>query len=102
MVGDPCYCARHCSGTVSILRTGPAVIGSAVVRVAEMSNLTPPLCARLSRTSDRLVTRSAALRTERASCTDGTGYRTDGARRAGIIWSAGPRTGPRVAARRYP
>jgi hypothetical protein len=31
----------------------------------------------------------------RPSCTDGTSYRTDGTRRAGINSSAGPRTGPR-------
>ena len=42
MVGDPCYCVTLLWGTVSILRTGPAVIGSVVVRVAEISNLTRP------------------------------------------------------------
>ena len=31
----------------------------------------------------------------RASCTDSTGHRTDGTRSPGIIWRAGPRTGPR-------
>jgi len=38
--------------------------------------------------------RSPALCTKRASCTDGTGYRTDDARHAGIIRRTGPRTGP--------
>ena len=42
MAGDPCYCVTLLWGTVSILRTGPAVIGSVVVRVAETSNLTRP------------------------------------------------------------
>lgn len=55
-----------------------------------------------ARTHDRRIMRSTAPCTVRASCTDGTGYRTDGARRTGIIWRAGPRTGPRVAAGNTP
>jgi hypothetical protein len=39
--------------------------------------------------------RSTAPCSMRPSCTDGTSYRTDGTRRAGINSSAGPRTGPR-------
>jgi hypothetical protein len=39
--------------------------------------------------------RSTAQCTVRASCTDDTGHRTDDARCTGIIWRAGPRTGPR-------
>jgi len=38
-----------------------------------------------ARTHDRRIMRSTVPRTMRASCTDDTGYRTDGARRAGII-----------------
>jgi hypothetical protein len=48
-----------------------------------------------ARTHDRRIMRSTASCTTHASCTDDTSYHTDGARRAGIIGSAGPRTGPR-------
>ena len=66
------------------------------------ANVRPLGAGERIRTADLPFTRSTAICNMHASCTDGTGYRTDGARRAGIIWSAGPRTGPRVAARRYP
>jgi len=55
-----------------------------------------------ARTHDRRIMRSTASCTIRASCTDGTGYRIDGSRCAGIIRRAGPRTGPRVAAQAMP
>jgi len=48
-----------------------------------------------ARTHDRRIMRSTASCAMRASCTDGTGNRADGVRRAGIVWRAGPRTGPR-------
>jgi hypothetical protein len=48
-----------------------------------------------ARTHDRRIMRSTALCTTRASCTDDTGYCTDGTHHTGIIWCAGPRTGPR-------
>jgi hypothetical protein len=48
------------------------------------------------RTAGLPFTRSTAACTDGASCTDDTGNRTDGTRRAGIIRSAGPRTGPRL------
>ena len=37
-----------------------------------------------------------------ASCTDCTSHRTDGSRCPGIIWRAGPRTGPRPRHPSYP
>jgi hypothetical protein len=48
-----------------------------------------------ARTHDRRIMRSVTLCIVCASCTDDTGYRADGPHRAGAIWSAGPRTGPR-------
>jgi hypothetical protein len=48
------------------------------------------------RTADLPFTRSPALCTDRASCTDDTDHRTDSTHHAGIIRSAGPRTGPRL------
>jgi hypothetical protein len=48
-----------------------------------------------ARTRDRRIMRSTASCTMRASCTDDAGYRTAGARRAGITRRLGPRTGPR-------
>jgi hypothetical protein len=48
-----------------------------------------------ARTHDRRIMRSTASCNTRASCTDDTGHRTDDARCTGIIWRAGPRTGPR-------
>jgi len=48
-----------------------------------------------ARTHDRPIMRSTASCTIRASCTDDTNHCTDGTHRAGIIWRAGPRTGPR-------
>ena len=48
-----------------------------------------------ARTHDRRIMRSMLPRSARASCADGTEHRTDGTRRAGIIWRPGPRTGPR-------
>jgi hypothetical protein len=47
------------------------------------------------RTAGLPFTRRTATCTERASCTDDTGNRTDGTHRAGIVRCAGPRTGPR-------
>ena len=47
------------------------------------------------RTADLPFTRSTASCTERSTCTDDTDHRTDGTHHAGIIWRAGPRTGPR-------
>src|SRR5579859_2636386 len=43
-----------------------------------------------ARTHDRRIMRTTAPCTTRASCTDGTGYRTDVTRRAGINSSSGP------------
>ena len=43
-----------------------------------------------ARTHDRRIMRSTAPCTERSSCTVRMCYRADGARRAGIIWRAGP------------
>jgi len=51
-----------------------------------------------ARTHDRRIMRSTAPCTVCASCTDKTDHRAHGTRRAGIIWCAGPRTGPRVLA----
>ena len=48
-----------------------------------------------ARTHDRRIMRSTAPRTERPTCTDDTDHGTDGTDHAGIIWRAGPRTGPR-------
>jgi hypothetical protein len=48
-----------------------------------------------ARTHDRRIMRSTAPRTERSTCTDDTDHCTDGIHHAGIIWRAGPRTGPR-------
>jgi hypothetical protein len=48
-----------------------------------------------ARTHDRRIMRSTASCNTRASCIDNTDHCTDGSHRAGIIWRAGPRTGPR-------
>ena len=48
-----------------------------------------------ARTHDRRIMRSTASCTERASCTDGTGHRTDDSHCAGIIRRVVPRTVPR-------
>ena len=46
--------------------------------------------------ADQPITRSTASCAKPASCTtDDVDHRTDGTRHAGIIWRAGPRTGPR-------
>ena len=42
----------------------------------------------------RRITRDAILGRAHASCTDSTGHRSDGTRRAGITWRPGPRAGP--------
>ena len=47
------------------------------------------------RTAGLPFTRRTASCTRRSTCTDDTEHRTDGTRGAGIIWRAGPRTGPR-------
>ena len=52
------------------------------------------------RTTGLPLTRSTAPGTVRASCTDGTDHRADSSHHAGIIWRAGPRTGPRPRLRR--
>ena len=46
------------------------------------------------RTADLPFTRSTASCNMRATCADDTDHRTDGTHHAGIIWRAGPRTGP--------
>jgi hypothetical protein len=48
-----------------------------------------------ARTHDRRIMRSTAPCTTHASCTDDADHCTDGTHHAGIIWRAGPRTGPR-------
>ena len=55
-----------------------------------------------ARTRGRRIMRSTASCTTGASCTDGTGHGNGGARCAGIIWRAGPRTGPRWKLRTRP
>ena len=48
-----------------------------------------------ARTHDRRIVRSTASCNTRTSCIDDRDHCTDGSHRAGIIWRAGPRTGPR-------
>jgi hypothetical protein len=54
-----------------------------------------------ARTHDRRIMRSTASCNTHASCIDDTHHCTDGSHHAGIIWRAGPRTGPRPR-RLYP
>src|SRR2546430_14912890 len=92
---------RHVIGTNVLL-----LFRSAAARVQADRDIRTFIQIRLggaggARTHDRRVMRRTASCIRHASYVDDTDHFTDGTHHAGIIWRAGPRTGPRPL-RPYP
>jgi hypothetical protein len=82
-------------GSRTLAREVSAMHSALAIRTFRIFIQMDPGGAGGARTHDRRIMRSKAPRTERSTCTDDTDHCTDGTHHAGIIWCAGPRTGPR-------